>query len=211
MSDASSLCAVLAETGAALDDDVVEFNELDGVAGDGDLGVTVRASIAAMQGVLDATEPNTDSAALLRAVGIAIAKSAASTGGTLVATGFMRAGAALADPAVTSQSQFAAAFAAAAEGIQQRGKAQLGEKTMLDVLIPVANMFAEQPVSMDPAARFRAAAILAAAQVEAGRALVPKRGRASWLADRAAGHPDAGSRLIQRALEHAADALEARS
>lgn len=178
---------------------VEELNALDGVAGDGDLGLTVDEAVRALLAVTE-TSAAQSRQELLREIGMAIARSAASTGGTLLATGFLRA-AAVPD-ADGPLDQLTRCLRAAFDGIRQRGKAELGDKTMLDVLHPVVQTLdaaRNRGLSFDEALRL--AADTARDASEATAALTAKVGRAGWLADRAAGHVDAGGRLVHMAIE----------
>jgi dihydroxyacetone kinase len=202
------------ELGRALDQiaDLVvaraaELNELDGFAGDGDLGITVINVAAAIHETLDAASGQSQDE-LLKAVGMGIARRAASTGGTLIATAFLRASGA--EPAGSPLAQVAIAVRRGTDGIRGRGKAELGEKTMLDVLYPVCDELDAGVASGRALAEgLRHAAETARRAADATAELVPRRGRAGWLADRSAGHPDAGGKLVQFAFEAAAQVVAA--
>lgn len=187
-----------------------ELNRLDGVAGDGDLGVTMTAAAQALQALLPELVGQ-DLPATLRRCGAELARKVPSTSGTLVATGFLRAARAAADAQgraqAGAQSQGAPAseadqvalvaqlLAAAQQGIQERGKAAPGDKTMLDALAPAV------------AALQAVAGNGAAAGAVATKTMRAKVGRAGWLADRSAGHVDAGAHLVALAFAAAARAL----
>jgi len=199
---AAALEAVASDVTAARD----ELNRLDGVAGDGDMGITIAAVAAAVTATVQRSGGgDEDVAALLRACGMAIARQAPSTCGTLIATGFLRAAAAVARPADSATARLASALEAAVAGIQERGKAALGDKTMLDALAPAAAALrgaASEGVSL-PQAVERAAV----AADQAARATVAQRakvGRAGWLADRSEGHMDPGAYMVALALNAAA-------
>lgn len=184
-----------------------ELNRLDARAGDGDLGVTMRTGASIVLDLLPALEGST-TAETLKACGLALARGAPSTAGTLVASGLLRAGREAEtrdpeDPAVT----LAALLRAACQGIGERGKAEVGSKTMLDALVPAAEA-AERTAAVNASVREVVAAAAAAAE-EGARATTTMRavhGRAGWLAERSVGHEDAGARLIAICLRAAADA-----
>lgn len=187
-----------------------ELNRLDAQAGDGDLGVTMATAARAVQSVLptvwDQAPPE-----LLRACGSAIAQKAPSTAGTLVATGLLRAARALAAPgAPEGAAAVAMALESAGSGIAERGKAELGSKTMLDSLAPAA-----AAAAVAAAAGHGVEAVLesASAAAETGAAATagmrPRHGRAGWLAERSAGHEDAGARLVAIAMHAAAASVAA--
>lgn len=234
-----------------------ELNRLDGVAGDGDLGVTMTAAAQALQALLPELAGQ-DLPTTLRRCGAELARKAPSTSGTLVATGFLRAARAAADAQGSTQAAsqegasqdqgapageasqvalLAQLLAAAQQGIQERGKAAPGDKTMLDALAPaVAALQAAAgngapgdssgnplegsqgtPPEKPPegpsgegvtlAVALQRAAAAAAAGATATMTMRAKVGRAGWLADRSAGHVDAGARLVALAFAAAARAL----
>ena len=189
------LGAVAAEVAAAAD----ELNRLDGVAGDGDLGVTMTQAATALQALLPELEGQ-DLAAQLRRCGSELARKAPSTSGTLLATGFLRAARAAGEPdsgAPGDTARLARLLAAAQTGIQERGKAAPGDRTMLDALAPaVAALQAGAEAGAPLAPSLAGAARAAAEGAEATRTMRAKVGRAGWLAERAAGNVDAGAALV---------------
>lgn len=184
-----------------------ELNELDGYAGDGDLGVTMSQAARLLREVVESGE-DMEVPKLLAACGAAIARGAPSTSGTLVATGLLRAGRALADAADGSNSTaevIGKCFSAALEAIAARGKASIGDRTLVDGLGAVCSSLevsAREGLS-GPEALGRAATAAAKA-AEATASMLPKVGRASWVPGRALGHPDAGCVLLAKVLEAAA-------
>lgn len=187
----------------ALEEVAPELNRLDGFAGDGDMGVTMTAVAVALREVLAQPEQRDDSQ-LLVACGSALASKAPSTSGTLLATALLRAGKSLTVPVeeVTHTSLLSRAFAAALEGVQARGKAQVGDRTMVDALHAANASLAEaaEQGAPWPEALGRAAAAARRA-VEASASMEPKAGRASWMSERALGHPDAGCEMVATVLE----------
>ena len=180
-----------------------ELNRLDGAAGDGDLGVTMGIAANAVLTALPELA-GAPVAQVLTTCGAQIAREAPSTSGTLVATGLLGAGRA----ASGGEESFAALLDAARGAIAARGSAQPGEKTMLDALAPAAEAAASaEGESAGIEAVVRAAADAAAAGAAATASMEPKHGRAGWLAERSAGHEDAGARLVALLLESAAGSL----
>ena len=184
----------LAALADALDASTDECTRLDAAAGDGDLGITLGKVAEAIR----ASMPDGDVAPAdhLKVIGLAVAKAAPSTFGTLVATGFLRAAPAVQD-APSTQVAIAAALKAAEEGIAARGKATRGQRTALDALGPAADAFAAAP---DLAQAWQAAAAAATAGAEATAAMDPVHGRAGWIAERAKGNPDAGATAVALAF-----------
>lgn len=202
MSALTALIAGVAEDLAAARD---ELNRLDGVAGDGDLGITVAAGCAALQALLPEVADE-EPATLLRRCGRELARTAPSTSGTLVATALIAAGRLSMEPRESLTAFVARSGAAAFDSISERGKASLGDRTMLDALGPaVAALHTGATTGTPIGQALLAAAAAAAAGVEATRTMEPKVGRAAWLAGRAAGNVDAGARLVDLILHSAAE------
>jgi dihydroxyacetone kinase len=180
-----------------------ELNQLDGIAGDGDLGLTMSTGARALLAVKPELE-SLDMAGALRRCGAELARKAPSTSGTLLATAFLRAATAITADA-SPASLLAGALAASQTGIEQRGKASVGDKTMLDALAP-ASAAAQRAADAgtDLCAALRAAADAASDGANATRSMRAKVGRAGWLADRAEGHEDAGAHLVALLLRSAA-------
>jgi phosphoenolpyruvate---glycerone phosphotransferase subunit DhaL len=195
---ASSVGDVVAAIAAALVDARDDLNVLDGAAGDGDLGLTAGRAAEALVEIaptLDAQEPT----AAARAIGMALARRAPSTGGTLIA--FACLAAAKVDPAGTTGASglplLALMLEAARDEVASRGKVAAGDRTMLDALAPAVAAIreaADRGVAIDVALAGAAAAAEAGATATAGMAATT--GRAGWLADRALGHEDAGAHLV---------------
>jgi dihydroxyacetone kinase-like protein len=159
-----------------------ELNQLDAAAGDGDLGVTMTAAAQGATALAERGDLDGKTAAeALRALGMEIARCAPSTSGTLIARGLLQAGREApghaGEPPV---AQAAALIQAAIAGIQKAGKAEPGDRTMLDALVPVATALRQA----------------ADAGATATTDMEPKVGRASWIADRARGHVDGGARVV---------------
>ena len=185
-----------------------ELNQLDAVAGDGDLGITMASASRIVETQLD-LEPRGDPAGVLFGrIGVALAREVPSTSGTLVATGFLRAAKATKEGA-PDLVNLIKCMTAATEGIMDRGKAELGDKTMVDVLVPVCDeLRAAELRGADLGEALTSALARANTAVDATADMVPRRGRASWMVDNAAGHPDGGCRLIAIGLGAALSALQ---
>lgn len=161
-----------------------ELTALDQAIGDGDHGVNMRRGFEAVLADLpaNAAKPLPD---LLKAVGTTLVMKVGGASGPLYGTLFLEMGKAL--PAEPTRADAVAAFARAIEAVKARGKSETGQKTLLDVLVPLHAALA------DGASPMRAAQVAA----EAAAATVPMkavRGRASFLGDRSIGHMDPGAR-----------------
>ncbi len=203
----AELVLSLSAAAEAVEASADELNRLDGFAGDGDLGITMSQAARALKEVL-AQGADVGNPQLLTSCGAAIARSAPSTSGTLVATGFLRAGKTLADGPGTGLDAIYRAFVAALDGVKARGKAQVGDRTLVDGLDAVCNslqlsLFSD--VGTNEALKLAARA--AAATADATAEMEPKAGRASWVPERAKGHPDAGCAMLAIALGGVADSV----
>jgi dihydroxyacetone kinase len=186
-----------------------ELNRLDGVAGDGDLGLTVSTAARALIELAPTLAP-LEEAEAVRRCGTELARRAPSTGGTLLAFAFMAAAKAGVDPDAPPLERAVGYLEAAARSIAERGRVGPGDRTMLDALAPAAAAArAAADASADVATAASDAARAADEGARATTSMDAKVGRAGWLAERAAGSEDAGARLIAIAAAAAARRLGA--
>src|SRR5258708_9682635 len=116
------------------------------------------------------------------------------TSGPIWGTGFLRAGTTAAGAASLEVEQIVAMLRAAIDGIKARGGAELGEKTLLDALVPATDTIEEQAKEGSSAGdTLRAAAVTARSAAEATRPMLAKRGRAAYTGERSIGTLDAGA------------------
>ena len=178
------------------------LNTLDAAMGDGDTGITAAKAAAGLQDYLAANEPGDDLGKFIAGAGIAFNRAAPSTMGALIATALMRAGKEAEGRSSLDGATLAKMLQAADVGIQERGKAKPGDKTMVDAVHPAAEAFAtaiEGGQSLAAAAQ----AMLQAAR-EGRDAVIPLRsqvGRASWVGERTANNPDPGTVLVAQVME----------
>lgn len=186
-----------------------ELTALDSAIGDADHGANLRRGMTAVVGKLDADPgPGTVPAALLKTVGMTLVSTVGGASGPLYGTLFLRMGSTSGDAAELDGAAFAAALRAGLDGVVARGKAAPGDKTMLDALIPAVD-------ALDGALAggkglgdaLRAAAAAAAAGSDATVPLVARKGRASYLGERSAGHRDPGAASTALLLDTAARTL----
>jgi len=185
-----------------------ELIELDRVIGDADHGENMNRGFTAIVSTLDSGTPETPGAVLKLAATTLISK-VGGAAGPLYGTGFLRAATSVGTVSEVDVDAVVGALRAALEGVQARGKAVAGDKTMVDALIPaVAAAEAAAGVEgADVAAVLTAAADAAAKGAESTVDLVARKGRASYLGERSAGQMDPGARstsLILAALAKAA-------
>ena len=214
MTDEGPSGAALAELVRAVATELIEhrdeLNRLDGVAGDGDLGLTVVTAARALLDLVPSLAEMSEAEAI-RKCGTEIARRAPSTGGTLIAFAFMAAAKAHVKEGASPLERAAAFVAAAADTIGQRGQVAPGDRTMLDALQPASDALRSAADRGDDSAAALAAAARAADQgAKATASMAAKVGRAGWLAERAAGNEDAGARLVALAFA-AAEAASAPS
>ena len=183
------------------------LTKLDSEIGDGDHGTNMHRGFQAALERLEGTDPSTPADAL-KAVSMALISKVGGAAGPLYGTAFLRASTALQGKDEVSAEDAAAALEAALGGIKQRGKAEAGDKTIVDALEPAAEA-AKGAVSDGSAADvLRAAAEAAKEGAEATVPLTARKGRASYLGQRAAGHQDPGATSTYFLLDAAARALE---
>lgn len=190
----SSFSEAIEAVASALENNSQKFQQLDSVAGDGDLGITAGNIAKGLR--LAAIAATGDLKTDLMLIGREIAKSAPSTFGTLFATGFIRASAVMTDG--DSFTNVKLGVAAAFEGIAARGKAALGERTLLDALHPASEALKG---ASDLKSGLNAAASAARAGVTATASMAPKHGRAGWIGERAKGNEDAGATVVAVVFE----------
>lgn len=166
---------------------------LDGKVGDSDLGITMEKSFAAAHQAVAATN-DLPVGKLFGKAGLAIAKAAPSTMGTLTATGFMRGGKAVEAAEAIGTPEMAAFWRAYRDGIQERGKAKVGDKTVLDVLDPIAVSLEASAAAGKPLGVALAEAAEAASEaLEATKLLVAQHGKAAAFQEKSRGLQDAGA------------------
>lgn len=181
--------------------------ELDRAIGDGDHGENLDRGFSAILEKLDAEPPTTPGAAFKLAAMTLMSK-VGGAAGPLYGTAYLRAATAVGDANELDAATLVAALAAARDGVVARGKAEAGEKTMIDAWTPAVDAAtAAADSGAAPAEVLAAAATAAEAGAIATEPLIARKGRASYLGERAIGHRDPGaesSALILRAAAQAA-------
>ncbi|RKT57255.1 dihydroxyacetone kinase subunit DhaL [Saccharothrix australiensis] len=179
-----------------------ELVRLDREIGDGDHGENLNRGFAAVVSKLDAEVPATPGA-VLKLAATTLISTVGGAAGPLYGTGFLRAAAAVGDAGELDAAAVAGALRAALEGVVARGKAVVGDKTMVDALTPAVGAASAAVAGGDVAGVLDAAAEAAERGAESTVPLVARKGRASYLGERAVGHLDPGARstsLLLRAL-----------
>lgn len=183
-----------------------ELRQLDAALGDGDLGITVSSGAEAVYEAVSALPADAHPAEIFRAAGAAFAAANPSTYAALLGGGLVSAAVPLADATRFGVPELAVAARAVLDRIQERGGADVGDKTVVDVLVPVVEVLDSQREQSSPetAARVRSRAEQAVAE---GESRLSQRGRASWVGPRSVGHQDPGSVALLRLIEEVAHEL----
>ncbi len=182
------------------------LTELDSAIGDADHGINMDRGFQAVTGKLD-TLASHDIGGCLRTIGSTLVSTVGGASGPLYGMFFMQMGGAATGKETLSLAEFAAAFEAGIGGVQRIGKAEPGDKTMLDALFPARDALtaaAADGTAVGPA--LERAAEAAEAGMRATVPLVARKGRASYLGERSAGHQDPGATSSAFLLRSAANA-----
>ena len=174
-----------------------ELESLDRAIGDGDHYINIKRGSTAVIGMHDELATMAADAALQH-IGMKLMSTIGGASGLLIASFFLAMAKTAKENGGNTLAQIAAAFASGVEAVKSRGKADAGEKTMLDVLIPVANKFTELTgLGAMPSAVFAALKIAAEQGMLATRDMIATKGRAAFLGERSIGHIDAGAKSAQ--------------
>ncbi|MER8435641.1 dihydroxyacetone kinase subunit DhaL [Mesorhizobium sp. M1312] len=193
--DLKTLISVTADTIAAHAD---ELTALDQAIGDGDHGLNMKRGFEAVRAEAEAfaAKPLPEA---LKAIGTKLVMTVGGASGPLFGTLFMALGKEIS--AEPDRANLAAAFGKAIEAVAARGKSQVGQKTMLDVLKPVHDALLQGKTGLE----------IAEVAHNAADATVPMkalRGRASFLGDRSIGHMDAGGRSVALLVRAVVESIE---
>lgn len=190
---AKEIRAIIERIRQTMDEKKGELIELDSAMGDGDLGLSMTAAFNTATKELTASD-ETDTGKLFTRVGMAIAKGAPSTLGTLIATGFMRGGKALGQKTDVGLEELAQFFTSFVQGLMERGKAKPGEKTILDSLDPAARAFqsaADRKMSLAEGVTLAYQAALDG--LEETKKMKAEHGRAAYYGEKSIGKQDPGA------------------
>ncbi len=180
-----------------------ELVRLDTAIGDGDHGTNMnRGMTKAMEKVTAAEQA--DPGAVLKTVAMALVSSVGGAAGPLYGTLFLQIGGAIAGEAEVDLPSYAAAWRKGLEGVQARGKAQPGDKTMVDALIPGVEAL---EAASDLDSGLRAAVQAAEEGMKSTTPMIARKGRASYLGERSKDHQDPGATSTYYLFKSAAEAL----
>jgi dihydroxyacetone kinase-like protein len=179
------------------------LTDLDAAIGDADHGINMDRGFKKVMSQLPSVVDK-DIGSILKTTGMALISSVGGAGGPLYGTLFMRAGTAVDGKYQLTDEDVVVLLQAAVDGVVQRGKAQLGDKTMVDVLVPAVEAFKQAVEEESETIAALQRAVTAAEQgMKDTIPMLAKKGRASYLGERSIGHQDPGatsSYLILRAL-----------
>lgn len=182
------------------------FSELDGVVGDGDFGYSIARGfekVLAEWDNLDHSLPGN----FLKKVSSVIVGSVGGVSGSIWGTAFLRAGVALGTKTEVTYLDVIAMFRSAIEGIKKRGNTDLGDKTLLDALVPAVDQLEKAfNEGKDTSVALKEAAVVARESAEATRPMLAKKGRAAYTGERSIGSLDAGAVAMAVLFEAMSDA-----
>src|ERR671922_1032579 len=169
------------------------LTQLDSAIGDADHGTNIDRGMKAALGKVEGVEGD-DIGGLLKTVGMTLVSTVGGAGGPLYGTLFLQMGTATAGKSELEPDDWRAALEAGLTGVQLRGKAEPGDKTMVDALMPGKDALARALAEgADFAEALRRSASAAEEGMQATVPLVARKGRASYLGERSAGHQDPGA------------------
>jgi len=193
MTDSKKVIEILTQISEQIQMEKEFLTELDNVIGDGDHGINMARGFKEVEKKLpDLT--GKDIGTILKAVGMTLVSTVGGASGPLYGTAFLKASAAVGNKTEIDGEDFIAALEAAIGGIEMRGKAHEGEKTMLDALIPALNAMKKSYAENKDFKAALAQGVAAAEQgVEYTKTIIATKGRASYLGERSIGHQDPGA------------------
>ncbi len=201
---------VLKTMATTIVDNADYFAHLDSIVGDGDFGYSLRNGFEVVLSDWDTLDRSTVGS-LLKKVGLVIAAKVGGVSGPIWGTAFLRAGATAGDRTEVAPEDVIAMLRAAIAGIMSRGSASLGEKTLLDALVPATDSL--EAAIGDPAmegdhgvAAIQRAADVATRAAEETKSMLAMRGRAAYTGERSIGSVDAGATAIGVILQTIASA-----
>jgi dihydroxyacetone kinase-like protein len=200
MLNADDIKALIGALAKEMADHADELTALDSAIGDGDHGYNMKRGFEALAGEADALSAKPFGEAL-KAAGMKLVMTVGGASGPLFGTLLMTLGKEIGE--APDRAAFNAAFRKAVDSVATRGKSEKGQKTMLDVLYPVAD-------ALDGGGDGAAIIKVADAAADATIPVVASRGRASFLGERSAGHMDPGSRSVALMVRTIAEFMETR-
>ena len=197
----------ISKIGDTIEENKDFLTDLDREIGDADHGVNMARGFHAVVEKIPKDDAN--GGAVLKKTGMTLLSTVGGASGPLYGTAYMEAGKVMAGKTEVTAEDFSAILKAAIAGIQKRGKAVRGEKTMLDALIPASEIFDEKIAEgSDIVTALNAACEEAEKGIEFTKTIRATKGRASYLGDRSIGHQDPGATSATLTLETIRDFLK---
>ena len=204
----SVLCEWLRRVASVFAEQRAFLTQLDADIGDGDHGENLARGFNAVLAKLPGWAGN-DPATLFKNVAMTLIGTVGGASGPLYGSFFLDASKAAAGRTELSLEDWGKVFEAGVRGVQNRGKAAIGDKTMLDALTPALEVLQHAPPDAELAAVLRRSADAAGKGAESTKPMFARKGRASYLGERSTGHPDPGAVSSHLLLAALADAAEA--
>ena len=199
--DVNGVMAVLQAMSRRMATEKDFLTQLDNEIADGDHGINMARGFAAVEKKLPELAGK-DVGTILKTVGMTLVSAVGGSAGPLYGTAFLKSGMAMAGKTEISLDDFLACLKVAIEGVQQRGRAVRGEKTMLDAMIPALEAMTSARASGGDAKTVLVAGIAAAREgVEFTKTIAATKGRASYIGERSIGHQDPGATSFTFLLE----------
>lgn len=205
MTSTGDLVRFLEVFGARIHDAKDELTRLDSAIGDADHGINMDRGMGAIAEILPGLSDG-DAGTLMKQVGMKLISTVGGASGPLYGTFFLRLGTAFGTSTELTPAQVAAGIRAGLDGVVARGKAQLGDKTMVDAMTPAVEAIEAGADDLD--AGLAAGAAAAAVGRDSVTPVVARKGRASYLGERSAGHQDPGATSTTILFESLRDALK---
>lgn len=198
---ATDIVPVLTMVADDLQTRIEELRQLDAAIGDGDLGITIQLAGEAMRRFLGSSS-GSDIGQLLAGCGMSINRASPSTFGTLLASAYMAAGKAMRGRESIETADLIAMGESAVDGIKKRGHAEVGDKTMLDCLVPAVDVFKTEMERGSNLAEALDASVNAARRgMKSTVDMMSKHGRATWHREKTVGVQDAGATAMYYMIE----------
>lgn len=207
MITATTVEAWLQRAAAVLDENKTYLTDLDAAIGDADHGVNIARGFGAVVQKL-AAQPGQPLGALFKTAGMTLMSTVGGASGMLYGNFFLKAAGVAGDRHALTDAELLAVLEAGRDGIIQRGRAELGDKTMIDAWTPaLAALRTALEAGQSPAAAFDACVAAAEAGMRATIPLPARKGRASYLGERSIGHQDPGATSTYLILRTLAETL----
>jgi len=208
---AGDIVTIIDEMSAMIIDNEVYFCELDSFAGDGDFGMSLAKGFKQLKREWEDL-PKDEIGTFLKECGMIITEYCGGASGPIWGSAFRSAAKYAKGKTELDGTELAELLESAVEGIQKRGGAKLGDKTLLDALIPAAaSLRKSAEAGEDLVSAMRASAAEAVRGADSTKNIVASKGRASYVGERSLNHPDAGATAIGILFTGIAEKMEQRA